>query len=669
MTSVDVHAREARAERRWTKRGASLPARFQHWLARAFPWAWRVRLDLIILFNFASWLLFLALARIVAPALIARTPAFEPDFAVGVATTVSALAAIGFAVYWAVAVSRSSRLRDAARYAAQPGVLLASLVFVSFASWIVAARAAPYVDMLRHPLYGEPIEQSMLARLRSSEPTATGMAVVPLVRLSAEQHASKQVCMRRSSANNRQARRDAFLCDLAGKARRADLFRTILFDSRLEEWRADPQLSAYDQDGDLAELSFDTTPSDSMGEAIVRFASTTEPWKSRLASMQPWQRRADNLDDSALIAAFAKSDSFDRFIENDFLFGGPHVYSVVAFGRDFGNDFHQQELKELLATPVFTSMLNATERAFTGAAAPPAQFSAAEWDDLSQLRADAFLQSDAMGHPPARPLPSGALIAIASLEPAPAEQPPVLLDYWRRLEADPARHSAFVASAGYYAWKLTLLAGLVNKGVLAAEIRTLPRYAAFAEHWRRTLFRPAMGPEAGLANDFDGYVNVSLGMAWGAAILAALIVVGLNQVGLAATMGAIALNGAFAFVVFLLGGVISASSPHGANWYELWSFGAAGIAVMAPLTAVVAALVRRVRGRLTGFFAACAIGAVAIYAPISLLGFLLRWPAWKPPNDTLSVPATFAAVAFTVLALAWFITALLTRIARFPRAA
>ena len=100
-----------------------------------------------------------------------------------------------------------------------------------------------------------------------------------------------------------------------------------------------------------------------------------------------------------------------------------------------------------------------------------------------------------------------------------------------------------------------------------------------------------------------------------------------------------------------------------------WLLGASAIATIAPLTAVAAALLRRFRGRLTGFFAACAIGAVVIYTPIVLLGFLLQWPPWRRANDILSTLATFAAVAFIVLGLTWFITALLARIARFPRAA
>jgi hypothetical protein len=679
--SVDAHAREARAERRWAARGRSPPARFLVWLARAHPWAWRVRLDLVVLFNAALALICVVLAQWVAPALVANTDNYSPDLAALILFVVTGLAALACAAAWAYAVTKSPRLREQPRHGGAPGPLLTCLVLLSFVFWAVAASAAPFVDLKRSPLYGDSIEGVLQERLTgSSESGLTRFAQVWGERLPSE-----RVCA--GAASGADAAGDASLCSLAATARRADLWRALTFRERYAQWRA--QAAVYsrtlDQSAQVRAPRFLKTlqyRQVALQDEVIQFAAETEPWRARIAAMPPWQRREDVLHDPSLPAALARSHHFRRFIAEYTLFGAldalPQSLFESAFDEsesratpedwDWTRRWQETVQRRLLASPAFARMFAEADKAILGQGAPPAVFSATAWADVAETHTRMFAAYHLIGNVEA----AGA----ARLE-GEGEARARWFAEWRARAADPSLREAFAASNQYDRWRRAFLSALVAEGAFDADLRALAPYRTVDDYWRQTIAQPAAAPEWRLNQALSGDIGAAAVIGFLAAIALTAFIVGVNHAGLAAAFGAFAANGVVALVGFIAGVTIvpafapvydPARTQTGADWPEIWFWGFGCAAVLAPFVMAALALFRRVRRRATGFLAIFSIGACALWAPIGVFALWMQ-PAWSFwPSDLVQLLGYLAATFAAVIGFAWLASAMLTRIATLPRA-
>lgn len=676
--TADPHARAARAERRWTKRGRSLSARLLYWLSLRFPWAWRVRLDLILAFNLILALMFIALSQVVGPALVDRTADADPEFASATLLAIDAVAACGFGLAWAFAVSKSMRLRNAARHGDQPGVILASLVFLSFASWAVAAGVSPHIQALRDPLLGEPIETSIKDRSRQQGQTQSRYYGVAEVSLSPIPRLSDAVCEPLRPAPDVDALPDEarkFLCAYARKARRADLWSALTFDARHDDWRREGAQFADHPPSVLVSL-VDIYPSEyvrDVGLEVIRFAAKNEPWKSRIASMRPWERTWDVLDDPTLPAAFARSRDFEHFVALDILFGRlrghpshlfesasdePEIeaYMFEAAARPatpLSARWQAKVQRELMATPAFADALAAAEQTLAGDAPTPLLFSAAEWERVRLIRASMFMDYQAVGQ-------SRWMVERLSQRDA------AWMAYWTTRERDPAARAAFLQSDAYENWKKAFLQAVADAGVFDAQMRKSALYDYIANHWRQVLARPVAGPEERLAMSLDSVLPLTfLGLY--AAIAMAILVVTLNQAGLGATLGGAAINIGVALFTLTVSSLIIEALRVNYGWLLFSSLILACTAILAPLAVTALTLLRGIRGRWTALYGAVAIWAAAIWLPFTLSVIDAPSVTTYPPNGTgVSQIVNFVVVTLLVVGFAQLVHAMLARAAQFP---
>jgi hypothetical protein len=241
------------------------------------------------------------------------------------------------------------------------------------------------------------------------------------------------------------------------------------------------------------------------------------------------------------------------------------------------------------------------------------------------------------------------------------------LEIWRELEADPAQHSAFVASLQYGQWKLAYLYALISKGALNREVRSLPYRKTVESYLRAALTHPATAPEAVLLQELSQRVMALGGIFFSAALVLALFTVGLNQVGIGGIFGAVGLSAILAIVHALLGSVISALSLYG-DMQQYWIWTGAISLTLAPLGIVASAILAGRRNRFSGFFAAISVATATIWAPVWLVKLLSENLRFDFVNRLLEDLISFGAIAFVVIAFASLVTSLLALVYRLPRA-
>lgn len=142
-----------RTEIKWALRSRNALARYLNWLSLRVPWAWRIRLDLVVLGN-----VLLGLGVWAAVAQVPTEPKGENFYLSGsvaylyLGFTLAALA-VGF--FWAFTVTKSVRARAAPKLGPEPRILTAIIVCASFGFWLAVAGAAPYFGMQRSLGSGE----------------------------------------------------------------------------------------------------------------------------------------------------------------------------------------------------------------------------------------------------------------------------------------------------------------------------------------------------------------------------------------------------------------------------------------------------------------------------------------------------------------------------------
>jgi hypothetical protein len=305
-----------------------------------------------------------------------------------------------------------------------------------------------------------------------------------------------------------------------------------------------------------------------------------------------------------------------------------------------------------MATPIFAQALARAEQAFIGAAPPLPPFSAATWERVREARSFLFVNFQRSGR-------GGVQIA-----PDQADLRAAWFADWSARERDPVAHEAFVESPAYAQWKQSYLYALTAAGAFDRQIRELALYEHAADHWRRVLAQPPMGPESTLSQDIDtnmGWWPIPLY----AAVFFGIFAVSLNQAGLGATIGAFALGVLTGLLMFIA--MLSLfAALFGATWRAAaasWLCGLTGATVLS-LGPVILAFMRRERGRWTNFFA-----VLAAWGPVIWL-FLMPAALFVPgvgAGDRATSVARFAAAACVTIGFAALVNALLARIALFPR--
>lgn len=147
------------------QRGA-IGDRLLRYLSLRHPWAWRIRLDLILAFNLA----FALLAASVRPITERIDLSYRINDVTGAIAFLGSILALGCAFYWIYAVTKGKRLREAAKHGSAPSPITAALALSSLGIWVLVATAIPEFNTPRDNITGEIERISTDVWLRVGEP-------------------------------------------------------------------------------------------------------------------------------------------------------------------------------------------------------------------------------------------------------------------------------------------------------------------------------------------------------------------------------------------------------------------------------------------------------------------------------------------------------------------
>lgn len=634
-----------RTEIKWALRSQNALARYLNWLSLRAPWAWRIRLDLVLLLN-----LVLGLAVLLWLGMLPDEESgdYRIYSVIGFLYLGVSIAVLAAAFFWAFTVTKSVRARAAPRLGAQPGILTSIVVCASFGFWILVAGAGPYVGVLRDAGTGSYREgyQAVTAEETTAAVVDAGPAIQSGASAEAQAAAAAEAAQLKADQDARIAREAARVANL----RRASLWGA-LFGKHVHAFWA-PQYSG------------DNPPA---SESLALFIQTTPRWR----------------DDEALQSILRMEI--------------PHAaYPYPGLLEDFkGSQIYNEALVRY-----FASQNNYYYETTSAAITPLRELAESTPEDMrARFRtylSDLYHNDDVLNtyvnnlrtwidsNDPER---SAELRRLSNVieryeeqdryDPLDSEEYSTYLEtyrVYRRLLADPATNQSFQQSGSYREYIQSRFISEVREGLHGDKIRAERAFHEMVGKIENGGDPSRNMPEQQLRQDLlsswmFGAVTVTI-----AALLLAVFVTSLNRTGLGATLGSMGLAAALSAVVGIAAAFAYAPI---AAWIESAdsTYLAFGYLVTGALLVILVCLALPIRDVLTGVrrrwsrpLALAAIWSSVGWFPV-IISSLSSTPLIQDMdanNMALWVAFTLATLA-SVAIFAKLVFALVGRISTYPQ--
>jgi|GEM_PF-2686349 len=319
MTAVE------RTEEKWAKRGSNPLARYLNWVSLRQPWIWRVRLDLVLLFNLVAGFLFFA-AVLSAPDEPGELLDATGTFITGSFVVAAVILPAGFAAYWIYAVTKSVRARTMPRLGRKPGMVTTLMICCSFALWLPALFIVSSAGW-HNPSTGEQWYDGAVVE----EPAAPAEAPADYYEIPAAPPAETPADVSLDPDAELTQAAAEFSADELERA--AEELRRQAIDAE-ELRRQDAELAAYQDEVKerlvrpslwhaLFDRPVDAAWTEAGFSALRDFAASTPPWNEREHLFQEWRNYNDLMFEPGLFDAFKRSEPYQAMLVHRYLVTTP----------------------------------------------------------------------------------------------------------------------------------------------------------------------------------------------------------------------------------------------------------------------------------------------------------------------------------------------------------